>query len=123
MENFSEQLKKRTKVSALQIIKLCQTIPYNSVNSVLVRQLTKSGTSVAANYRAATRGRSDAEFYSKICIVVEEADETLFWLEMLLEAGIVIPSDIQPIFNESEEILKIMVTIKNKTLQKLNKKP
>lgn len=119
MENFSEQLKKRTKAFALEIIKLCQGIPYTCVNSVLIKQLTKSGTSVAANYRAASRGRSDAEFYSKICIVVEEADETMFWLEILKESGLVNNDEIASLLVESEEILKIMVTIKNKTHQKL----
>lgn len=118
MENFSEVLKRRTKLFALQIIKLCQAIPYTTVNSLLVKQLTKSGTSVAANYRAATRGRSDAEFYSKVCIVVEEADETVFWLEMLTETGLLAPSEAPAYINEAEEILKIMVSIKNKTKNK-----
>lgn len=119
MENFSEQLKKRTKVFALSVIKLCQKISYTPVNGVLVKQLTKSSTSVAANYRAAARGRSDAEFYSKICIVVEEADETMFWLELFVEAGLSSQDEIMPLLSEAEEILKIMVSIKNKTKNKL----
>ena len=121
MENFSEQLKKRTKTFALQIVKLCQSIPYNTVNSVLIKQLTKSGTSVAANYRAATRGRSDAEFFSKICIVVEEADESVFWLELFEEAKLLDNTTARNYLQEAEEILKIMVSIKNKTLVKLKK--
>jgi four helix bundle protein len=119
MENFSEQLKRRTKAFTLEIIKLCQAIPYSAVNSVLIKQLTKSGTSVAANYRAAARARSEAEFYSKLCIVVEEADESLFWLEVLIDAQIVKLEEVAGLIKESEEILKIMVSIKNKTKNKL----
>jgi four helix bundle protein len=119
MENFSEQLKKRTKLFALEIIRLSQQVSYSQINGVLVKQITKSGTSVAANYRSACRGRSDAEFYSKICIVVEEADETIFWLELLQETEIVNEREISPLLKEADEILKIMVSIKNKTNAKL----
>ena len=123
MVNFSEELKKRTKKHAISIIQLCEKISFSSVNSVLIKQLTKSATSVAANYRSACRGRSDAEFYSKMCIVVEEADETQFWHEILTEAGIVSITDLHLLLQESEEILKIMVTIKNKTKLKIAKPP
>lgn len=119
MENFSEDLKARTKKQALSIIQLCEKIPYSTVNSVIVKQLTKSATSVAANYRSACRGRSEAEFFSKLCVVVEEADETMFWLEILIEAKIVDSVAIKKLLQESEEILKIMVTIKNKIKLKL----
>lgn len=119
MENFSEDLKARTKKNALGVIQLCESIPYSTVNSVIIKQLTKSATSVAANYRSACRGRSDAEFYSKLCVVVEEADETMFWLEILIEAKIANSVAINELLLESEEILKIMVTIKNKIKLKL----
>ncbi len=73
-------------------------------------QLLRSATSVAANYRAACRARSQKEFFSKLSIVVEEADESLFWLEMLVEAAIVDTNKLQPLITEAIEILKIVAT-------------
>ena len=105
---FSEQLRQRTKRVALQLIRFTQTLPKIDEAYVIRRQLIKSGTSVAANYRATTRARSGAEFYSKLCIVVEEADETLFWLELIEEAELSTEEIIQPIKNEVTEILAIL---------------
>ena len=93
---------------ALQLIRFTQTLPKIDEAYVIRRQLIKSGTSVAANYRATTRARSGAEFYSKLCIVVEEADETLFWLELIEEAELSTEEIIQPIKNEVTEILSIL---------------
>jgi len=84
-----DAFKKRTKDLALRIIKLFQVLPKTDEARIIEKQLLRSATSVAANYRASCRARSDAEFFSKISIVVEEADETLFWLEMLFEAEII----------------------------------
>ncbi|MCQ2975452.1 MAG: four helix bundle protein [Bacteroidales bacterium] len=81
------------------------------------KQLLRSATSVAANYRAACRARSTNEFYSKICIVIEESDESLFWIEMLSDAQIVKHEMLTNLLQESEEILKIMVSIRNKYKQ------
>ena len=78
-----EVLKQRTKDFALRIIRLFQALPKTDEARIIGKQLLRSTTSVASNYRAACRARSDAEFFSKISIVVEEADETLFWLELL----------------------------------------
>ena len=75
---FREQLKKRTKNFALRIIRLYQSLPTTMEAQIIGKQLLRSGTSVPANYRAACRGRSNAEFYSKISIVIEETDESLF---------------------------------------------
>ena len=105
---FSEQLRQRTKRVALQLIRFTQTLPKIDEAYVIRRQLIKSGTSVAANYRATTRARSGAEFYSKLCIVVEEVDETLFWLELIEEAELSTEEIIQPIKNEVTEILSIL---------------
>ena len=105
---FSEQLRQRTKRVALQLIRFTQTLPKIDEAYVIRRQLIKSGTSVAANYRATTRARSGAEFYSKLCIVVEEADETLFWLELIEEAELSTAETIQPFKNEVTEILSIL---------------
>lgn len=80
-----EELRDRTKNFAVCIVKLYNSLPYRSAAQVLGKQLLRSGTSVAANYRAACRARSRAEWIAKIGIVVEEADETVFWLEMLVD--------------------------------------
>jgi four helix bundle protein len=82
-----EELRGRTKRFALRIIRLFQHLPRSPDAQTLGKQLLRSGTSVGANYRAAGRARSKAEFTSKIAIVVEEADETVFWLECLVESG------------------------------------
>jgi four helix bundle protein len=84
-----EELRQPTKRFALRIIRLFQHLPRSTEAQVLGKQLLRSGTSVGANYRAAGRSRSKAEFVSKIAIVVEEADETVFWLECLVESGVV----------------------------------
>ena len=110
-----EVLKNRLKQFALRIIKLFQALPKTGEAQVLGKQLLRSGTSVAANYRAACRARSTKEFYSKISIVVEEADESLFWLELLNEAEIFPSERLEPLMNESTEILKIMATVRKNT--------
>ena len=89
MESKQEELRTRTKKFALRIIRLFQKLPRTPEAHILGKQLLRSGTSVGANYRAAGRARSGAEFSAKIGIVLEEADETVFWLECLIEAGIV----------------------------------
>ena len=106
---YRDELKQRTKVFALRVIKLYQSLSKTTEDQVIGKQLLRSATSVAANYRAACRARSNAEFHSKICIVIEEADETMFWLEMLWEANIVKQEQLQNLYQENEEILKIMV--------------
>lgn len=85
-----EAFKKRTKRLSLRIIKLFQALPKTDEARIIGKQMIRSATSVAANYRAACRSRSDAKFFSKISIVVEEADETLLWLEILEESKIVL---------------------------------
>src|ERR1700722_4103563 len=85
---FSEKLKLRTKAFAVQIVRFYQTLPKTDEARVLGRQVLRSGTSVAANYRAVCRSKSQADFISKMGTVVEEADETLLWLELFVEAEI-----------------------------------
>jgi four helix bundle protein len=84
-----EELKKRTKAFAIRIVKVFRSLPKTEDARIIGRQVLRSGTSVAANYRAVCRARSRAEFISKIGVVVEEADETVFWLELLVETNIV----------------------------------
>ncbi len=111
---FREKLKERTKTVALRIIRLYQSLPKSGEAQVLGKQIIRSGTSIAANYRAACRARSNAEFYSKVSIVIEEIDETLFWLELLWESGIMKKDLLQDLYKEIEELLKILsVTRKN----------
>lgn len=105
---YREELKARLRRFALNLIELSKQTSFNSESKVLMNQLLRSGTSVYANYRAACRARSKAEFFSKLGIVVEEADETEMWLELVI-ASKVNESDLaQSLYNESLEILKIM---------------
>jgi len=115
---FAEAMRSRTKTFALRTIKLYQNLPNNGEAQIIGKQLLRSATSVAANYRAASRARSDAEFYSKICIVVEETDETQFWFEILEEAGILSPNKLSALKSEISEILAIF----SKTKQSLRLK-
>ena len=102
-----EELRNRTKRFALRIIRLFQHLARTTEAQVLGKQLLRSGTSVGANYRAAGRARSKAEFISKMGIVVEEADETLFWVECLIESGIVKPELLTDILAEANELVAI----------------
>src|SRR5581483_4483757 len=102
-----EQMRARTKKFALRVIRLFQHLPRSSEAQILGRQLLRSGTSVGANYRAAGRARSRAEFVSKIALVVEEADETVFWLECLIESGIVRQELLQDLLTEANELVAI----------------
>ena len=102
-----EELRNRTKQFALRIIRLFRHLPRSAEAQVLGKQLLRSGTSVGANYRAAGRSRSKAEFVSKIGIVVEEADETVFWLECLVESGIVKEELLEDLLAEANELVAI----------------
>ncbi|MBI5855270.1 MAG: four helix bundle protein [Nitrospirae bacterium] len=105
--NNAESLRHRTKNFALMVVKLCQSLHRTHEARVLSDQLLRAGTAVAANYRAACRGRSRAEFIAKLGIVVEEADETVFWCEILEESGLVDHRDIDALLNEARELLSI----------------
>src|ERR1700756_2956385 len=107
MESKQEQLRTRTKRFALRIIRLFRTPPRSPDAQALGKQLLRSGTSVGANYRAAGRARSTAEFSAKIGIVPEEADETAFWLECLIEAGIVKRELLVDLLGEGNELIAI----------------
>src|SRR2546430_16999035 len=98
-----EELRNRTKRFALRIIRLFRSLPKSTEAQVLGKQLLRSGTSIGANYRSAGRARSKAEFVSKIGVVLEEADETVFWLELLCESEIVKPELLQELLREANE--------------------
>ncbi len=103
----SEQLKLRTKQFALRIIKLYRSLPRTEESRVVGKQLLRSATSVAANYRATCRARSRAEFIAKMGTVVEEIDETTLWLEMLIEADIMSEKRMKNLVDEANELLAI----------------
>ena len=102
-------LRERTKKLALRVIRLVESLPPGETSRVIGRQLLRSGTSVGANYRASLRAKSRADMLNKWKIVEEEADETLFWLELLLEAGILPESKLRPLMTEVDEILAMLV--------------
>lgn len=105
----AELLKDRTKRFALQVIRLCRTLPRSQETTVITRQLLRSSTSVGANYRAVCRARSSPDFVSKLGIVLEEADETLFWIELLIESGAAHQEQIASVRKEANELVSIFV--------------
>ncbi len=104
-----DHLKQRTKDFALQIIQFVDNLPRDRVCNHIGRQLLRCGTSVAANYRAACRAKSSADFVAKMGIVEEEADESVFWLEVLVDAQRVTPEAAAPLQREASELLAITV--------------
>src|SRR5215470_14890359 len=103
------ELKARTKRFALRCIKLADSLPNRRSANIVAGQLIRCGTSVGANYRAACRGRSPAEFISKLGTVEEEADESGFWMEMIMDSGMKSTKLVQPLHGEAEQLTKIMV--------------
>jgi len=103
----TEELKEPTKQFALRIVKLFRLLPRTAEARVIGGQLLRSGTAVAANYRAACRARSKAEFVAKLGVVVEEADETVFWLELLVHGGVVAKQRLEGLQTEANELLAI----------------
>src|SRR3989449_2254773 len=100
-------LRERTKAFALDIVRLVQRLPRDRAADVIGRQLLRAGTSVAANYRSARRARSRREFLAKLGVVEEEADESVFWLDLLTEAGLVAPARIVALRHEAGGLLAI----------------
>jgi len=103
------ELQKRTKQYSLRIIKLVKALPNTIDGRTISYQLIRCGTSVGANYRATCRARSKAEFIAKLGIVIEEADECAFWLEVIIESGLMKKTLIIPLLKETDEIISIMV--------------
>ena len=120
---FVEDFKKRTKSFSLRVIKLFQNLPKTDEARIIGKQLLRSSTSVGANYRAACRARSSAEFYAKICIVVEEADESAYWMELLIEAEIVNEKRISDLLIEANEILAVVSTARSTADKNRKSKP
>jgi len=118
---FNEQLRGRTMDLAANVRDLLLSSEIKFIDKPIVHQLIRSSSSVAANYRSATRGRSDAEFYSKICIVAEESDETLFWIDYLLKIKVLNNNDTKRLRDEAEQLVKLFSSIKRTMKEKLNK--
>ena len=112
-----EQFKRRTKQLALRVIRLVESLPKSKTGDVIGRQVLRSATSVGANYRAACRAKSNADMINKLRIVEEEADETLYWLELLVEAELVAPSRLADLMDETNQITAMIVSSIN-TLRK-----
>lgn len=115
-----EDIKNRTKKLAIQIIEFCDTLPRQTKYFVIEKQLIRSATSFGANYRATCRGKSKADFIAKLGIVEEEADETLYWLELIVELDNQYREKVIPLYKEMNEILSIIVASK-KTARKETK--
>jgi len=109
-ENMDEKtFKARTKKLAIAIIKQVDKLPRSLATDVIARQLVRSGTSIGANYRAACRAKSTPDMINKLKIVEEESDETEYWFELLVEAGLVSKSQIADIYKETDEILAMTI--------------
>jgi four helix bundle protein len=111
--------KKRTKQLALSFIKIVEALPKNRTADVIGRQLIRSGTSVGANYRAACRGKSTADVIAKLRIVEEEADESAYWMELLIESGLLAEARVSELLQETNEIIAMTVA-SIRTIQRRN---
>jgi four helix bundle protein len=117
-----QALKKRTKQFALRILRLTTALPRAGEGRIIANQLARSGTSVGANYRAACRGRSGPEFLAKLGLVGEEADESAYWLELLMEGGFVAPRMAEPLRDEAGQLTAIMAASRLTASRSLNRK-
>ncbi|MEX0776189.1 MAG: four helix bundle protein [Phycisphaeraceae bacterium] len=109
------ELKERTQEFALRVIQLVRALPAGFEAQVIGRQLLRSATSVGANYRSACRGRSRAEFLAKLGVVEEEADESVYWLELIIKSKMLPTTRIEPLLAEANELVAIFVSAKRTT--------
>jgi len=114
----SDELKVRTKQFALRVIRLSESIPTTTSGIVIAKQLIRCATSVGANYRAACRGRSKAEFVSKLQIVIEEADECCYWMELLIESKLMPENRLSSLLDEANQLTAIMVASRKTALNR-----
>jgi four helix bundle protein len=117
-----ENLKKRTRQFALDVIRLVESLPANRICNILGHQLLRAGTSVGANYRAACRAKSAADFISKMGTVEEEADESGYWMELLVESGKLKLTQASPLIKEAGELTAIAVASINTTRKSGNRR-
>lgn len=105
-----DELRTRTKQFALRVIRLANALPNTAEGRVIQGQLLRCGTGVGANYRAAQRARSNADFISKMGIVEEETDETMYWMELIVESGLMDENSISDLYKEADEIISMVVS-------------
>jgi four helix bundle protein len=117
-----DELKDRTKKFALRILKLVDSLPNSASGKIIKNQLGRAGTSVGANYRAACKARSRADFVSKITIVEEEADECMFWLELIMESGMIEENKVKALWQEAKELTAIFTSTGKTARQNRNVK-
>jgi four helix bundle protein len=117
-----DELKNRTKQFAIRILKLVAALPNSLSGRTVGGQLARSGTSVGSNYRADCRGRSKAEFISKLGIVEEEADKSAFWMEVIIEVGLLKKQVVEPLLNEANELTRIMASSRKSASESLTTK-
>ena len=117
-----KEMKERTKRFALRIIKLVDALPSSTSAQVIGKQLLRSGTSVGANYRAVCRAKSTADFIFKLCIVEEEADESIYWMELLVDSKLVRRDRLANLVDEANQILAIIVSSLKTSKQRRNPK-
>lgn len=110
-ENTSENLKVRTKKFALRIIKLYTALPKTTEAQIIGKQVLRSGTSIGAHYAESQRGKSNADFINKLQTALQELEETNYWLEIIIEAGIFPEQRIKPLIGETNELIAIFTTI------------
>ena len=118
----TEELKLRTKKFSIEIINMIEKLPNLNTVRIIANQIVRSGSSVGANYRAVCRARSDREFVSKMNIVLEEADETLFWLEIISEKNWIAEDEIKKIWKEGNELTAIFVSSLKTVNNRINNK-
>jgi four helix bundle protein len=116
---FAEYFRNKTRQFAIDVIKFCRTLPTEATCNIIVFQLIKSATSTGANYRAATRSRSQKEFFSKLCIATEEADESEYWLLIIKDSAITCDRvEGQRLLDEANQIVSVLAKARNTTRQK-----
>ena len=119
---MTEAMKKRTKTFGLRVIRLFRALPKSGEGSVIGYQLLRSATSVGANYRAVCRSRSGPDFIAKLGVVIEEADESLYWLEMLEESEVISKTRLEPLLKEGNELTAIFVAARETARKNQNSK-
>ena len=119
---FATQFKARTKQFVIRSTKLFRALPKNEEARIFGKQFLRSASSVGANYRAACRSRSAEEFFSKMSIVIEESDESCFWMEIIIETELLPENKVSELLKEGNEITAVAVTARHNTPSKANKK-
>lgn len=115
----TKELRERTMEFAVRILKLVDALPRTTAGKTIGRQIARSGTSVAANYRAALRAKSDADFINKITIVLEEADESGFWIELTERSRLLPSKRLKALLQEAEELMKIFNATRTTTKRRV----